>query len=94
MTDMEQKPAANPDVVFSEEFDDWAILFDPDTGESFGLNPVSAFIWKQLDGKRSAGAIAASLREACDDVPPDSAAHVAAFIAALVEKGLAKAAGA
>jgi len=37
-------PIANPMVVFREEFDDWAVLFDPDSNETFGLNPVSAFI--------------------------------------------------
>ena len=31
------KPVANPLIVLREEFDDWAILFDPDTGNAFGL---------------------------------------------------------
>ena len=44
-------PLANPSLVLREEFDDWAVLFDPDTGDSFGLNPVSVFIFKRLDGR-------------------------------------------
>lgn len=40
-------------VVFREEFDDRAILFDPESGNAFGLNQVSAFIWKRLDGKNT-----------------------------------------
>ena len=44
------KPIANPLVVLREEFDDWAILFDPDTGNAFGLNPTGVYLWKLLDG--------------------------------------------
>lgn len=85
---MEQKPLVNPLIVLREEFDDWAILFDPDTGEGFGLNPVSVFIWKQLDGKHTVGDIVTSLRNTCDDVPPEAVAHVTAFITTLAAKGL------
>lgn len=38
------KPIGNPLIVLREEFDDWAILFDPGTGDAFGLNPVAVFI--------------------------------------------------
>jgi hypothetical protein len=48
-----RNPVANPLIVLREEFDDWAILFDPDTGNAFGLNPTGVFIWKLLDGKPS-----------------------------------------
>ena len=41
---------ANPLMVLREEFDDWALLFDPDTSHSYGLNQVSVFIYKRLDG--------------------------------------------
>ena len=85
---MEQKPIVNPVIVLREEFDDWAILFDPDTGDGFGLDPVSVLVWKQLDGKHTVGDIVASLRDACDEVPPEVAAQVTAFIATLTEKGL------
>ena len=40
------KPIANPLIVLREEFDDWAILFDPDSGDAFGLNPIGVHIWK------------------------------------------------
>ena len=46
-----EKPTANPDVVLREEFDDWAILFNPDTGRGFGLNPTGVYLWKIFDGK-------------------------------------------
>jgi SynChlorMet cassette protein ScmD len=59
---MTNKPLANPLVVLREEFDDWAILFDPDTGHAYGLNPVSVFIWKHLDGKHTMANILESLQ--------------------------------
>ena len=37
------KPVVNPLIVLRIEFDDWAILFDPDTGEGFTINPVGVF---------------------------------------------------
>jgi len=44
------RPIANPLAVLREEFDEWALLSDPDTGNLVDLNPVSVFIWKYLSG--------------------------------------------
>jgi SynChlorMet cassette protein ScmD len=82
-------PIANPEVVLREEFDDWAILFDPDTGDAFGLNPVSVFVWKRLDGTHTVDRIIDELKAECEDVPEDAEEHVATFIGELVERGLA-----
>ncbi|UCD32330.1 MAG: SynChlorMet cassette protein ScmD [Desulfobacterales bacterium] len=83
------KPIANPLLVLREEFDDWAILFDPDTGDGFGLNPVSVFIWKRLDGKHTADDIFSELLDECEDVPENAEQHINDFIEELVEKGYA-----
>jgi len=83
-----KNPIANPLIVLREEFDDWAILFDPDTGNAFGLNPTGVFIWKLLDGKHDADAIVGRLREEAEDVPADAAEHTRQFIAALEQQGL------
>ena len=82
------KPIANPSIVFRDEFDDWAILFDPDSGNAFGLNPVSAFIWKRLDGNHTADEILKELRSDCKNVPEQAADHLKVFIHDLVEQGL------
>ncbi len=82
-------PIANPAIVLREEFDDWAILFDPDTGDAFGMNPVSVFIWKRLDGKRTTGELLAELKSDCDNVPEDAREHVREFVDDLVSRGLA-----
>lgn len=81
-------PIANSMVVFREEFDDWAVLFDPDSNETFGLNPVSAYIWKKLDGKHNKESILNSLRKECDEVPNDASKHIDEFLVDLEKRGL------
>lgn len=85
----DKKPVANPSVVLREEFDDWAVLFDPDSGDGFGLNPVSVFIWKRLDGRHTVEDILAQVNENCEGVPEDAEGYVRAFVQELVERGLA-----
>ncbi len=83
------QPVANPTIVYREEFDDWAILFDPDTNETYGLDPVSSFIWKHMDGKHSVDDILAVLQDACEDgIPPEAPEDLAAFFNDLAERGL------
>jgi SynChlorMet cassette protein ScmD len=82
------KPVANPLVVLREEFDDWAVLFDPDTGNAFGLNPVGVFIWKRLDGNHTVNNILEELRRDCEEIPKEAEAHLKDFIQSLVEQGL------
>jgi len=84
------KPIANPLIVLREEFDDWAILFDPESGNAFGLNPVSVFIWKLLDGHHTVVQIVESIRAECDDVPDDAQDRVIAFVQDLLDRGLAR----
>ncbi|MDQ7783739.1 MAG: SynChlorMet cassette protein ScmD [Desulfomonilaceae bacterium] len=81
------KPTANPDLILREEFDDWAILFDPDTGDGYGLNPVGVFVWKRLDGRHSEKDILEELIRAFDDVPEDAEAHLSEFVKDLAGRG-------
>jgi len=83
------KPIANPLVVLREEFDDWAVLFDPDSGNAFGLNPVSVFIWKRLDGRNRLEDILKELRESAEEVPEEAKDHLKEFLGDLVKQGLA-----
>ncbi len=80
---------ANKEIVFREEFDDWAILFNPNNGEGFGINPVGAFIWKHLNGKSTISDIVAKLKNECEDVPDNAEKYVEEFLDSLLEKGLA-----
>ena len=85
---LDAKSVANPMVVLREEFDDWAILFDPETGKGFGLNPVSVFVWKHLDGKHTAADILSKLRETCENTPEEAEDHIKKFIESLLKEGL------
>ncbi len=83
------KPIANPLIVLREEFDDWAILFDPDTGNSFGLNPTGVYLWKRLDGEHWIDDLLEDLRRDAKDVPKEAGEHLIAFVDGLTKQGLA-----
>jgi len=88
---MTDKPLANPLIVLRKDFedDDWAILFDPDKGDAYGINPVSVFIWQRLDGKHSLADILEEMRAHYEGVPKEAEAHLQEFIDDLMSKGLA-----
>jgi len=82
-------PVANPLLVLREEFDDLAVLFDPDTGNGFGLNPVSVFVFNRLDGKHTLKDIYEELCQHFDEVPENAEKVVAEFVEVLLKKGYA-----
>ena len=82
-----KNPIANPVIVLREEFDDWAVLFDPDSGDAFGLNPVSVFIWKLLDGTHNDRDLLNKLLEKCKNVPEEVESDITEFVNDLVERG-------
>ncbi len=86
---MGKKLIANPNIVLRKEFDDWGILFDPDTGQTRGLSPTGIFIWERLDGTRDKDRIISELAAACKDGIPDCASKdYDEYIDSLQEKGL------
>ena len=85
--DRAQKPVASPDAVLREEFDDWAVLFNPDTADAVGLNPVGAAVWKQLDGARTLDEVIASVQVQFADVPGTVAEEITQFVESLAERG-------
>ena len=83
----ECSPVRNPVAELREEFDDWAVLFNPDTAQAVGINPVGVFVWKLIDGKRTIDDMVAQIGELYDDVPEDVRDDIAAFIQNLTEGG-------
>jgi SynChlorMet cassette protein ScmD len=77
----------NEQVVLREEFDDWALLFDPDTGTVCGVNPVGVRVWKMIDGMRTVQDISRMIRDAYSDAPDSVEEDVAAFVNEISEKG-------
>ncbi len=83
-----EKPTTNPHVQLREEFDDWAILFDPETGKGFGLNPTGVYLWKLRDGEHSRDEMLMALRRDSEGVPDDASGHIVSFVDALVAESL------
>lgn len=81
------KPAINPIAVLREEFDDWAVLFNPDTAEALGVNPVGVAICKLMDGRKTIEEIAASIADQFDKTPPGVLGEVQKYIEELGQKG-------
>lgn len=81
------KPIANPLVVLREDLDEWAVLFNPDTADAVGINPVGIMIWKRMDGTRTVAQLAGEVRDAYRDVPETAAAEIASFVDDLADKG-------
>lgn len=83
------KPIINPLIILREEFDDWAVIFDPDSGKAFGLNPTGVLIWKYLDGNHSLDEIQREVRDQMEDVPDNLKDEMEDFVKVLIDQGLA-----
>ena len=81
------RPIANPIVVLREEFDDWAVLFNPETADAVGTNPVGVAVWKRMDGKRSLADIVAEIKNSFEDIPDVAFKEIADFVNRLAENG-------
>ena len=83
------RPIANPLVVLREEFDDWAVLFNPDTADAVGTNPVGVAVWKRMNGKRSIEDIVSEIKNGFEGTPDAAGKEIAAFVNRLAENGFA-----
>jgi len=83
------RPIANPLVVLREEFDDWAVLFNPDTAEAVGTNPVGVAVWKRMDGKRSLADIVSEIKTSFEDMPEAACQEITSFVDRLAGSGFA-----
>jgi len=85
--DETSRPVANSFVALREEFDDWAILFNPDTADAVGINPVGVAVWKLMDGRKNLRQIAAEVGECFEDVPDSAYGDIEAFVSELAGRG-------
>ena len=81
------RPIPNPIVMLREEFDDWAVLYNPDTADAVGINPVGVAVWKMMNGKRSLEQIVAEIGKSFEEVPDAARDEIAAFVSTLAENG-------
>jgi len=80
---------ANPDCVLREESDEWGVLFNPDTGQAFGVNPTGIGLWRAFDGRRTVAEVEAELLSASPDAPGSAAAEIRSFAQDLIAHGFA-----
>jgi SynChlorMet cassette protein ScmD len=84
---LSEKPIANPVVVLREEFDDWAVLFHPDTANAVGINPVGVALWKLMNGDRTLENLVDEIKDQFSDVPDRAIEDLTAFVENLAENG-------
>lgn len=84
------RPIANPVVLLREESDDWAVLFNPDTNEAAGVNPVGIEVWKRMDGRSSIEDIVSAIESSFEDTPDIALNEINAFVNTLAENGFAR----
>ena len=82
-----ERPVVNSFVALREEFDDWAILFNPDTSDAVGINPVGVAVWKLMDGHNSLKEIVTNVQDCFGDVPDNAYKDIQAFIENLAGRG-------
>lgn len=83
---MEKLPIKKDTISLREEFDDWAILFDPDANKAVGLNDLGVVVWKFLDGNHTMEDVIKELNEICEDVPEDAEEQIKTFIEELLQE--------
>jgi SynChlorMet cassette protein ScmD len=79
---------ANPSLQIRDDFDDFAILFDPHSGKAFGLNPVGELIWKSLKDETSLGDIILQVKANCRNITESAEREICAFVDQLEKNGL------
>ena len=85
---VEKIPVVNPEIVYREDFDDWAVLYDPDTAETYGLDETGSFIWKKIVEKKTSEDILKLFPEQFNNIPKNASEHLKKFLSDLEEKGL------
>jgi SynChlorMet cassette protein ScmD len=82
-----KNPVINPSVVLRKEFDDWAVLFNPDTAEAVGINPVGVAVWELLAQNQDMDSVLANLVQNFSGVPATVESEIASFVSELAERG-------
>jgi Coenzyme PQQ synthesis protein D (PqqD). len=87
MNKPKKTPIQNPLTVLRVEFDDWAILFDPDRAKTMGINPTGVAVWKMIDGQNGLEDIVKGITEKFSDVSISLEKEISDFIDELYKNG-------
>ena len=86
MFDTMTAPRLHPQVA-ARQLEDRAIVVLADAGEVLVLNPNGAWLWRQMDGRRTVGELAAGLAQACGVDEVRAQQDTSAFVQSLVAAG-------
>jgi SynChlorMet cassette protein ScmD len=87
MNATDKVPVPNPVAVLREEFDDWAVLFNPDNAKALGINPIGVAVWKALNGSKEIPEIVSEIKDKFTEVPETVSNDVSEFIEILTRDG-------
>jgi len=87
MNKPKKTPIQNPLTVLRVEFDDWAILFDPDRAMTMGINPTGVAVWRLIDGQKGIEDIVEGIKEKFSNISISADKEISDFIDELYRKG-------
>ncbi|WP_409199169.1 PqqD family peptide modification chaperone [Methanospirillum lacunae] len=91
MTNQISIPTPESHISLREEYDDWALLFNPDTGKAVGLTPTGVTIWKYLNEGKDLNGIIALIQDEYESLPADLTEDIKNFCDQVVWLGYAQA---
>jgi len=89
MTEIITIPTPHPQISLREEFDDWALLYNPDNGKSVGLTPTGVTIWRSLTNGKDVSGIIQALTDEFDPIPEDITEDIKVFCDQIIRSGFA-----
>ena len=78
----------NPAVIIRDDFEDFGIIYNPETDKSYSINQTGVEILKHIQSQTPIPEIADKIRENFSEVPDDISGRVDMFIKTLIDKGL------
>jgi len=81
------KAISNPDVVFREGVDKWAVLVNLDNAASIALNPTGVFVWKMIEMECSIEDIVSKIKRHYKNVPDNVTSDIFSLLHTLAEEG-------
>ncbi len=82
-------PIPLPQISLREEYDDWAFLYNPDTGNAVGLSPTGVTIWRALAEGKDLSGIIQTLSDEYEGLPEKPEDEIRSFCAEIVRLGYA-----
>ncbi len=76
-------------ISLREEYDDWAFLYDPDTGNTVGLSPTGVTIWHALVSGKELDGIIQILSDEYEGLPENPEDEIRSFCDEIVRLGYA-----